>query len=345
MMDADATGRASVCYLSLGANLGRREQTIRLALEEMANTDGVELAGVSSFYETAPWGVANQPDFINAAAKVYTILSPMELLRQMQRIERKLGRVRHEHWGARTMDIDLLHMPGIASDTEELRLPHPYFSERAFVLRPLAQIADSLVICGNTVGEHLLACKDTGEVRRAKGSPVDFGLCLIACVDEAWGLGKGGELLFHIPADMKHFRELTYGHTVILGRKTLQTFPEGKPLEGRRHILLSRRADDASAPSTGCSVVSTVEHLWETLEHLPKQERIFVIGGAETYRRLLPYCMEAEITLVHVRREADCFLPRLDMRADFSLQSCQKMEENGVEMEFRSYRRRMGAEA
>ncbi len=345
MIDTDVTGGASVCYLSLGANLGKREQTIRLALEEIAHTEGVELAGVSSFYETAPWGVENQPDFINATAKVYTVLSPMELLRQMQRIEGKLGRVRHEHWGARTMDIDLLHMPGIAMDTEELRLPHPYLSERAFVLRPLAQIADSLVICGNTVGEHLLACKDTGEVRRAKGSPMDFGLCLIACVDEAWGLGKGGKLLFHLSADLMRFRELTYGHTVILGRKTLMTFPSGKPLEGRRHILLSRSINDAPEHADGCFVAGTLASLWETLERLPEQERFFVVGGATVYRELLPYCSEAEITLVHARREADCFLPRLDLRADFSLQSCQKMQENGVEMEFRSYRRRMGAEA
>lgn len=345
MIGEGATEGASTCYLSLGANLGRREQTIRLALEEMANTDGVELAGVSSFYETAPWGVANQPDFINAAAKVYTVLSPMELLRQMQRIEGKLGRVRHEHWGARTMDIDLLHMPGVASDTEELRLPHPYLSERAFVLRPLAQIADSLVIDGKTVRGHLDVCKDAGEVRRAKGSPMDFGLCLIACVDDTWGLGKDGKLLFHLSADLKHFRELTFGHTVILGRKTRMTFPGGKPLEGRRHILLSRSINGAPEHPAGFSVVNSLASLWETLERSPEQERFFVIGGATVYRELLPYCREAGITLVHERREADCFLPRLDMRADFFLQSCQKTQENGVEMEFRSYRRRMWAEA
>lgn len=152
-------GRAA--YLSLGANLGNREETLREAVQRLAAAKGVEIRAVSSFYETAPWGKTDQPRFLNLAMSMETTLSPEDLLALAQEVEAALGRVRHERWGARTIDVDILHIEGVERDTPTLTLPHPYMVERAFVLVPLAEIAPGLVVKGksveawrNAVGEH-----------------------------------------------------------------------------------------------------------------------------------------------------------------------------------------------
>lgn len=147
-----------ICYLSLGANLGDRLGTIRQAVEMLENTEKIHVQCVSSMYETPPWGKLDQPSFINGAAAVETDLEPLELLAVCQQIERKLGRVRHEHWGARTIDIDLLCIPGVQLAEKELILPHPYMLERSFVLVPLAEIAPELVLAE---GLTAVQCRDS----------------------------------------------------------------------------------------------------------------------------------------------------------------------------------------
>ena len=111
-------------------------------------------------YETPPWGKLDQPAFINAAAAVKTELAPLELLQICQSIEKQLGRQRHEHWGARTIDVDMLYIPGVTMDEEALKLPHPYMLQRSFVLVPLAEVAGDMVIAGKNVKEHMLALGD-----------------------------------------------------------------------------------------------------------------------------------------------------------------------------------------
>ena len=148
------------CYLSLGANLGERGETLREALRQLSQLPETHLTAVSPFYETAPWGKLDQPAFLNAAAAVTTTLMPQQLLHGCQRIERALGRVRHEHWGARTIDIDLLYIAGVSLASPELVLPHPYLTQRAFVLRPLADIASELVIEGRPVREWCRSVED-----------------------------------------------------------------------------------------------------------------------------------------------------------------------------------------
>ncbi|MBP5199105.1 MAG: 2-amino-4-hydroxy-6-hydroxymethyldihydropteridine diphosphokinase [Schwartzia sp.] len=138
-------------YLSLGANLGDREETLREAVRRLGAAEGVELTAVSSVYETEPWGKLDQPRFLNLAAAIKTTLTPEELLSLAQGIEKDLGRVRHEHWGARTIDIDILYYEGVEKNAPELTLPHPYMTERAFVLVPLAEIAPTLKVKGKTV--------------------------------------------------------------------------------------------------------------------------------------------------------------------------------------------------
>ena len=146
-----------ICYLSLGANLGDRLGTIRQAVEMLDNTEKIHVKCVSSMYETPPWGKLAQPPFINGAAAVETDMPPLELLAACQQIEKKLGRVRHEHWGARTIDIDLLYIPGVQLAEAELVLPHPYMLERSFVLVPLAEIAPELVLAN---GMTAVQCRD-----------------------------------------------------------------------------------------------------------------------------------------------------------------------------------------
>ena len=138
-------------YLSLGANLGNREETLREAVKRLAAEDGVELCAVSPLYETEPWGKTDQPRFLNIAVSLRTTLSPEALLVLTQSIENALGRVRHERWGARTIDIDVLCFEGVERNAPELTLPHPYMTERAFVLVPLAEIAPALTVKGKTV--------------------------------------------------------------------------------------------------------------------------------------------------------------------------------------------------
>ncbi len=160
-----------ICYLSLGANLGQREKTIARALEMLGAEENIQVAAVSSMYETPPWGKLDQPAFINAAAKVETTLEPLELLHKCQQIEKALGRVRHEHWGARTIDLDLLY---IEKDNEivhiqhdELNIPHPYMEQRSFVLVPLSELNPELVLAsGKTVEQAKDILPDKKEIKK-----------------------------------------------------------------------------------------------------------------------------------------------------------------------------------
>ncbi len=299
-----------VC-LSLGANLGERGETIREALRRLALAEGTELLQVAPFYETAPWGKTDQPGFINTCAEVCTELEPLQFLHFCQKIERDLGRVRHEHWGARTIDIDMLCMEGVESCTEELCLPHPYLTERAFVLVPLADIVPELVLKGRSVGEWLkLLPREGQEVSPAAECSAPFPLKLIACIDEERGLGREGRLLVSLPEDMARFRQLTMGGMLIMGRKTMESLPG--PLSGRRNLVLSRSLTGAARE--GFELTGGLEDLWHRLGELQLQgeKEFWCIGGAEVYQLLLPYTGEAYITRVKGTYGADAFLPVLE---------------------------------
>jgi len=132
-------------YIGLGSNMGEREKYLARAVDALGATPGVEVVKVSSFYETEPVGYTDQPMFVNAAVAVDTTLSPVELLRETQRIENALGRVRSIRWGPRTIDIDILLYGDEVVNTKELTVPHPLMHERGFVLAPLAEVAPDAV--------------------------------------------------------------------------------------------------------------------------------------------------------------------------------------------------------
>lgn len=132
-------------FLGLGSNLGEREENIRGALNRIGALPDTRVVRVSSLHETAPWGVTDQPAFLNAAAEVRTELEPEALLNAVKAIEVEVGRTPTFRWGPRLIDIDVLLFGDRTLVTERLTLPHPRILERLFVLEPLAEIAPEVV--------------------------------------------------------------------------------------------------------------------------------------------------------------------------------------------------------
>ncbi len=150
--------------LGLGGNLGEVRETLDRAVRLLCADNDIHLLARSSDYRTPPWGVENQPAFINLCLIVATDLPPHELLRRAQAIETQLGRDRAQErrWGPRAIDIDLLAYDELVLNDPELTLPHPRLSERAFVLVPLAEIAPERLIAGRRIRDALAAVDATG---------------------------------------------------------------------------------------------------------------------------------------------------------------------------------------
>ena len=136
---------------------------------------------------------------------------------------------------------------------------------------------------------------------------------LIVAVDKNWAIGNQNKLLVSIPADMKFFRETTMNKVVVMGRKTLESFPNGMPLKKRTNIVLTR---DKNYQVKDAIVLHTVE---EVLEELKKynEEEIYIIGGESIYRQFLPYCKVAHVTKVNHAYEADTYFPNLDEKDEW----------------------------
>ena len=144
----------ATAYIGLGANLGSRGKTLQAALAELGRCKGVRVVRVSSFIDTEPvGGPAGQPRYLNAAAELRTTLAPEELLAVLRQVEDAFGRTREQHWGPRTLDLDLLLYQDRVIATPALQVPHPRMHERRFVLEPLCQIAPDAVhpVLGKTV--------------------------------------------------------------------------------------------------------------------------------------------------------------------------------------------------
>ncbi len=139
----------------------------------------------------------------------------------------------------------------------------------------------------------------------------------IVAVTPSWAIGKQGGLLFSLHEDMMYFRRITMGKTMIMGRKTLESFPGGRPLPKRRNIVLTR---DPFYTKEGVEVVRTVEEAAELVRDLPEDE-VFVIGGGETYRQLLPYCSKVYVTHIDQDTEAEVFFPDLSRIPGWELTS------------------------
>ena len=155
----------------------------------------------------------------------------------------------------------------------------------------------------------------------------------IVHVDKEWGIGKGNDMMFSIPKDMKFFRETTMGHTVVMGGNTLRSFPGQKPLKNRVNIVLSRGQvrDD-------CVIVRSYEELKNELK-IRGNEEIFIIGGGEVYKALLPYCHRALVTKVDAVGGAEVFFPNLDELENFvCIDEGEPIEDNGYTIRFSTYK-------
>ena len=139
--------------LGLGANLGDPAAAMARALQLLDDGEGTGIVAVSKLYRTPPWGLVEQPPFINCCALVETSLSPQALMQRCLDIEKQLKRVRDVRWGPRLIDIDILTYGSETLDTETVTIPHPRMLERGFVLMPLAEIAPDLAVNGRAVAE------------------------------------------------------------------------------------------------------------------------------------------------------------------------------------------------
>jgi 2-amino-4-hydroxy-6-hydroxymethyldihydropteridine diphosphokinase len=156
----------NTAYVALGANLDDPAATVRAAFAALANLPDSRIVHCSSLYRTAPVGIADQPEFINAVAELETSLAPEALLDALLEIEQRFGRIRAERNGPRTLDLDLLLYNDQYLDLPRLTLPHPRLHLRAFVLQPLAEIAPDLKIPGRgTVAAWLPAVANQGIVK------------------------------------------------------------------------------------------------------------------------------------------------------------------------------------
>jgi 2-amino-4-hydroxy-6-hydroxymethyldihydropteridine diphosphokinase len=152
----------TVAFIALGSNLGDTQGHVLGAFGALDALPQTRLLARSALYLTPPWGVLDQPAFINAVAQIDTGLTPHQLLDALLKIERDAGRVRDgERWGPRTLDLDVLHMDGVVLSDDRLTLPHPRMAERAFVLLPLNDLAPTLELPGQGKVADLLAGIET----------------------------------------------------------------------------------------------------------------------------------------------------------------------------------------
>ena len=156
---------------------------------------------------------------------------------------------------------------------------------------------------------------------------------MIVAVDKNWGIGKNNDLLVSIPADMKMFRTETSGKVVVMGRKTLESFPGGLPLKNRTNIVLSGNPD---YQVKGAIVVHSLQELLEEIKKYPK-DQVYCIGGDSVYKMLLPYCDTAQVTKIDFAYEADRYFPNLDEMPQWQV-AAESEEQKYFDLEYRFVR-------
>ena len=158
----------------------------------------------------------------------------------------------------------------------------------------------------------------------------------IVVVDQNWSIGKDGGLLVHLPGDLKYYKAKTYGKTVVIGRKTLESFPGAKPLPGRANLVLTRNPE---YQPEGCQVFNSKEELLEYLG--PDTDEVYISGGENIYRQFLEDCDQFYVTKIYDSFPADRSFPNLDERADMEITwESELQEEKGIKYQFFEYTRK-----
>ncbi len=152
---------------------------------------------------------------------------------------------------------------------------------------------------------------------------------IIVAADSNWGIGKNNQLLVSIPADMKMFRQETTGKVVVMGRKTLESFPNGLPLKNRTNIVLT---GNKNYKANGAIIVHTIEELLEEIKKYPS-DKVYCIGGDSVYKQLLPYCDTAHVTKIDFAYEADSHFPNLDEMPEWKI-TAESEEQTYFDLEY-----------
>jgi len=156
----------------------------------------------------------------------------------------------------------------------------------------------------------------------------------IVAVDKCWGIGQGGEQLIYIPEDLKRFKNFTTGNTIILGRKTMYTFPGSKPLKNRRNLILSR---DPHFRPEGAEVFPDIPTL---MEQVTDPDNTYEVGGASVYHTMIGQCDKAYVTKIDAEYPADCWFPNLDEDPAWeAYEVSEELEHEGVKFRYVNYRR------
>ena len=157
----------------------------------------------------------------------------------------------------------------------------------------------------------------------------------MVAVDKNWGIGTNGDQIVYIPGDLKRFREFTTGNTIVLGRKTVATFPGGKPLKNRRNLILSRNPD--YAPEGG-EVYPDLEAL---MQQVTDPDNTYVVGGASVYQTMIGQCDRAYVTKIDAEYPADCWFPNLDEDPNWEIyEESEEMDHEGLRYRYVNYRRK-----
>lgn len=157
----------------------------------------------------------------------------------------------------------------------------------------------------------------------------------IVVVDNNWAIGRNGDLLVHLPGDLKYYKEKTTGNVIVVGRKTLESFPGGKPLPNRTNIVITRNPD---YEADGCIICSSKEEALKKLEEYDT-EKVFIAGGAEIYRQFMDDCDEFYVTKIYESFEADRYFPNLDELGFKVIWESPLQEEKGIKYRFLRYAR------
>jgi 2-amino-4-hydroxy-6-hydroxymethyldihydropteridine diphosphokinase len=296
-------------YLSLGTNLGDRQENLRRAVACLQRE--FDLFAVSNLWETEPWGNVRQSFFLNLVLGLDTYVSIEKFFARCQAIEGALGKWSSIFWGPRIIDIDLIFWEYELYRTSHLIVPHPYWHQREFVLRPLSEVAPlmnpgekSLSFwirhCRVQNGSQGLRC--IGELEGIKSnavSPLTYeeikrqGLTLkgIVAVDNHDGMACKGEIPWHLPEDRSFFREKTRDGILCMGRKTMEQLPYAFNLEERELWILSR-----TLPSCERYPDALIFHHPEEMRDAKTDRTIWICGGKEVYEQFLPLCEEVYVT-------------------------------------------------
>lgn len=314
--------------IALGSNIGESRRFIENAVQSFRESNYFRNVACSELIVTKPYGYTDQPDFLNGALICETLYSPHGLLDFMQSVENEAGRTREIHWGPRTLDVDLIFYDDEIIADSRLNVPHPDMQNRRFVLQPVAELAPWYrhPVLGLTAAQLL----ERLEVTEKESSPKK-SVSIIAAVAKNGVIGDKGRIPWDIPEDMLHFKWITMGNVLIMGRKTYESI--GNPLEGRKTIVVTNTAQYSGEILTAPSLEAALE----LAQKLDFGDEIFICGGGEIYSEGIPYADRLYLTELDDKYEGDVYFPE-NARDDFTLEKCVESAKN--RLSFCLYKRR-----